>query len=273
MKKWISNGAEYSFQMQLIHIHDLLNKFLLVIKIVDPRINDIGKTLQKSDLTNIEADDLNIERLKLYKLNDYSFYEIYNIIDVAKILMCIDLEMRINKFCYYNLNNDVFEAIEKLDTISKMIISTNWINLNNFKGSKQYEYIREFKNFRNSYAHGKISEITLKKSDDENPKKINLKDNRISDDKYKTLFDVSLLEQTSELIKLCNKFINLINYLNRINTYKDDDIFDISDKNNIEFFIISINKICNIIHNDLDLDSDTKLSLDRLLDRLLGSLI
>ena len=48
MKKWISNGAEHSFHIQLINIYELLNKYLLVTRVVNPQLNRMD---------NMELDD------------------------------------------------------------------------------------------------------------------------------------------------------------------------------------------------------------------------
>ena len=80
MKKWISNGAEHSFHIQLINIYELLNKYLLVTRVVNPQLNRMD---------NMELDDdfeVMRQQLLLSNLRDYSIYEIYNIVDIVFFL-------------------------------------------------------------------------------------------------------------------------------------------------------------------------------------------
>lgn len=262
-KKWITNGAEHSFHIQLINVEKLLNKYLLVTRVIDPKLKEWANNY------NTKSDDFEFikQSLMLSSMKDFSIYEIYNIIDVAKILMCIDLEMRINKLCYYNLHNDVFEAIEKLDIVNKLIVCIKFINNDNFKGTKEFEYVREFKEFRNSYAHGKIQEIAIKELSSDKIKKTKIKDNRVSEEKHEVIFEMSLFFQIDELMKVCDKFISLMNLLNKLNNY-NENIFDIEDKRNIEMYIKRIKKRCNLIENDLDLDREIKQSLEMILNNL-----
>lgn len=261
MKKWISNGAEHSFHIQLINIYELLNKYLLVTRVVNPQLNRMD---------NMELDDdfeVMRQQLLLSNLRDYSIYEIYNIVDIAKILMCIDLEMRINKLCYYNLDEDVFEAIEKLDIVNKLIVVVFSINSSKIKGTKIYENLKEFKEFRNSYAHGKVPIIATKEFDEKQISEKKLKDNRISEVKHEIMITKSLIEQINALMKMCEKYLLIIEYMEKIN--KDDEkIFDSIDINDLKFFINEIKKRCNIIDKSLELDDDVKRSLQSILDKL-----
>ncbi|MGU8355777.1 hypothetical protein ACV3NG_12115 [Clostridium perfringens] len=263
MKKWISNGAEHSFSAQLFKIYDILNRYLIVTRVITPEL------IRRSE--EVSSDEEEFEEIRqellLSGLQDFSLWELYGVIDVAKILMCIDLEMRINKLCYYNLNNDVFEAIEKLDIVNKLIVTVYLINKSNFKGTKEYEYIREFKDFRNSFAHGKVQEIAYKEKDNNEVKKVKIKDNRITETKYEILFDLSLLEQLKSFMIICDKYIMLTNYFNDINQY-EEDIYDLEDKHIVEQFIDYINKRLRVIELNLELDDDIKGSLQLILNKL-----
>lgn len=263
MKKWISNGAEHSFSAQLFKIYDILNKHLIVTRVINP---ELIRRAEDSSPYEKEFEEIRQELL-LSGLQNFSIWELYGIIDVSKILMCIDLEMRINKLCYYNLSNDVFEAIEKLDIVNKLIVTVHLINKSKFKGTKEYEYIREFKDFRNSFAHGKVQEVTYKEKDSYEVKKAKIKDNRIAEEKYETLFDLSLFEQLKRFMTICDKYIILNNYFNEINQYKED-IYDLEDKRIAEQFINYINKRLKVIEFNLELDDDIKSSLQLILDKL-----
>ena len=261
MKKWISNGVEDSFHVQLISIYKLLNKYLLVFKVIEPKMRERIDDVRDKNFEEIR------QELVLSSLRDYSIYEIYNILDVAKILMCIDLEMRINKLSYYNLDEDVFNAIEKLDIVNKLIVVVYSINGRKIKGKKIYEYLREFKEFRNSYAHGKVAIVTTKEFEENQVKQKKLKDNRISEDKYEVLFDRSLLEQINDLMKMCEKYLLIIEYMEEVNMY-DEKIYDSIDLDDLRFYINAIKKRCHIINNDLELDDEVKRSLQLILDKL-----
>lgn len=270
MKNWISNGAEYSFHMQLIDIYNILNKFLIVNKLVVPKIEELHKELEEYTVHEDSFNRISGEIYKLTNLIDISVYKIYTIIDVAKMLMCIDLEMRINKFCYYNLNDDVFEAIEKLDISKKLIVAIYSVDNSKFKGTKQYEYVNSFKGFRNSYAHGKVQEIIIKEKNQEEIQKKKLRCNRISKCNSEILFEKSLLDQINELMKFCGEYIILINYLNDLNKFKAVEIFDLSQLEDIKYYIDLIKIQINIIENDLELDSETRGVLEYLLDKQLN---
>lgn len=257
MKKWLSNGAEHSFHGNIINIYELLNKYLLVTRVVDKKV-DLA--------VNDDFEDMR-QKLLLLGVRDYSFLEIYNILDVTKILMCIDLEMRINKLGYYNLDEDIFEAIEKLDIVNKFIVVAFSINSNRIKGTKIYEYLREFKEFRNSYAHGKVPSVITKELSEDQVKERKLKDNRISEEKYKTLFDKGLIEQINDLMEMCKKYILIVKYMEKINTY-DEEIYDSIDIRDLEMFINRINKRCHIIDENLELDQEVKASLQLILNKL-----
>ena len=264
MKQWISNGAEYTFSSQLVEIYEILNKYLLCTKIID-------KELYK-DWSKDEDFEVTRQKLLLSGLRDFSIYKVYGSIDTARILMCIDLEMMINKLCYYNLDGDVFEAIEKLDIVNKMIVAVYSINKKSFKGTKYYEYTREFKAFRNSFAHGKVQEITYKENNSGDVKTVKLKDNRISEEKYEILYDMSLVNQIKDFLLVCDKYMLISNYLNEINQF-DDTITDLENMNSNSLLINEIKKRCEIIAKDLELDSDIKKSLQLILDRLYVDII
>lgn len=264
MKRWISNGAEHAFSSQLVEIYEILNKHLLFTRVIDKELN--------KDWSKDEDFEVMRQQLLLSSLSDFSIYKVYGIMDTARILMCIDLEMMINKLCYYNLDSDVFEAIEKLDIVNKMIIAVYSINKKSFKGTKHYEYTREFKDFRNSFAHGKVQEITYKEKNSDDIKTVKLKDNRISGEKYEILYDKSLIHQLNDFLLVCDKYTLMSNYLNEINQF-DETIADLEDMHSNRFFIKEIKKRCEIIDKDLELDSDIKKSLQLILDRLYVDII
>ncbi|MGG7165583.1 hypothetical protein [Clostridium ihumii] len=77
-------------------------------------------------------------------------------LDAIKLNLCINIDININKFSYFNLDENIFKDIDILNIEKKMRVSTSFINAD-FKGSNSKQLIKEFLKCRNRYAHGKNS--------------------------------------------------------------------------------------------------------------------
>ncbi|MCK9218214.1 MAG: hypothetical protein M0P77_09920, partial [Firmicutes bacterium] len=155
------------------------------------------------------------------------------LLDVITLMICIELEMRINKFCYYNIGEETTESIESLSLIKKLTVVHSILGKLPFKGTNIYELLREFVGWRNKYVHGKRPEI---------------KHNEIHKNHFKESGDFkNIYDTVKEIIQRGEKFIEISEYLteNSISEYgkimscEDDDIkfvLDYTKKNYLSVY-------------------------------------
>lgn len=145
-------------------------------------------------------------------------HEVYNLLDIITLMICIELEMRINKFCYYNIGEETTEAIELLSLTKKLTVAHSILGKLPFKGTKVYELLKEFVGWRNKYVHGKRPNI----------KHNELHKNHFKEsDGFKNIYDV-----VKEIIQRGENFLEITKYLTEISiseyanfaSYEDDDI-------------------------------------------------
>lgn len=67
----------------------------------------------------------------------------------------IDLESKVNMFCFYNLGETVADSVERLALDDRLEVAHCVLSLNQFKGSSEHMYLKKLIKWRNAYVHGK----------------------------------------------------------------------------------------------------------------------
>ncbi|NFO28842.1 hypothetical protein FDB41_10590 [Clostridium botulinum] len=230
MKKWVSNGVELSLINNLTSINDILTKY------ADNKAKSII-------LDNIKYD---------YKISDGDSLKLITFFDTIKLNLCISIEMNINKFCYFNLGKDIFNAIETLNTEKKMIITSSFIKVT-FKGTKTNQLIKEFLAWRNKYAHGKNP---FNKNGNFVNEESNIEDEQAESD-IELIIDIM-----KAIIETCRNYMEIEKYLNDNNKY-ELSIADNEYLKDIANLLLLIEYNCSILKEDVT----TKEYISKILDK------
>ncbi|QNI31210.1 hypothetical protein H7849_19245 [Alloacidobacterium dinghuense] len=75
-------------------------------------------------------------------------------IELFHLLTAISSEGLINRFCYFELPNEVSETLEKLQPTEKLLVAATFLGQSNIKSSHVYGSLKYLVGWRNLYAHG-----------------------------------------------------------------------------------------------------------------------
>lgn len=124
----------------------------------------------------------------------------------TSILMAIiDLESKINQFCFFNLGEITTDSIERLSLLEKLEVAHSVLGLSSFKGSRPYQVVRAMVNWRNAFVHGKCTDMPYNK----------IRDNHLKEPK-------KLLEspdEIKEMLEMLNGYILACKYLSKISKH------------------------------------------------------
>jgi hypothetical protein len=75
-------------------------------------------------------------------------------VDITLLMAAIAAEEKINRFCVYNLHQDVSETLEKLSPTEKLkVLSALMVNAD-VRGCHVYAALKQLTSWRNAFAHG-----------------------------------------------------------------------------------------------------------------------
>lgn len=133
----------------------------------------------------------------------------------AIVMAVIDLEARVNKFCFYNLGVASTEAIENLQPLGKLEVIHKVLGLTDFKGTAQYAAMRSLVRWRNAFVHGKCTDMpanSIKENHTVFPKK-----------------SLSSMDIVSEALEHLRYYCVMYSHLNKISKHpytSEDSTFD-----------------------------------------------
>lgn len=162
-KEWQDNGAIHILQLQFIRLKELMDRLISQLEHSEPELEGVRKELNKISVqdrgSNLDVSDRFFELVEEHSKNFVDIHEIFNLVDIVTLMICIELEMRINKFCYYNIGEETTEAIESLSLIKKLTVAHAILGNLPFKGGKTFQLLNKFVKWRNMYVHGKRPNI------------------------------------------------------------------------------------------------------------------
>jgi hypothetical protein len=154
---WLDNGATTIFSESL---DDVVETFRLLIEEGDILVQKLlahskdEEYLYHLEMFGSAPDEKNEFFEKLHKLQN----RLERFAGTALVMAVIDLEARINKFCFYNLGEFTTNAIEKLSHTEKLEVIHKVLGLAEFKGTSQFAAMRSLVKWRNAFVHGKCTD-------------------------------------------------------------------------------------------------------------------
>jgi hypothetical protein len=74
--------------------------------------------------------------------------------EIACVMSAIEVEDELNRFCVYNLHQEIAESLEKLSPPAKLLVSSAVVGKPGVKGQSVFEAVRRLSSWRNAFAHG-----------------------------------------------------------------------------------------------------------------------
>ncbi len=219
---WHNNGATDILSKSLDEVVEIFKLFI-----------EEGRILVQKLLAHITDEEYFycLEMFGSVPDEEHEFFAKYNTLQgrlklfarTAIVMAVIDLEARINKFCFYNLGEVTTNAIESLTLTSKLEVIHKVLGLAEFKGTSQYAAIRSLVKWRNAFVHGKRTDMPVN----------SIKENHIAQPKE---FRVSrdIVEEALEHLRY---YYVIYSHLNKISKHpytSEDSTFDRFDLEPIE---------------------------------------
>jgi hypothetical protein len=198
---WRSNNSIFIIIKSLKEIHRLVGLLQDENKVVQSKVKKhFGKYTDNeySDQAMIEFAEI-IGNFVIYQS------ELEGFVNTATFMANVELESRINMFCFFNIGEVATDAIETLSLVKKMEIVHCVLGIAQFKGTKPYEALDRLVEWRNKYAHGKCTDMPKDK----------LRKNHLNyPDKYP-----SPKEMVENLLKYINHYLIITDHLSQISRH------------------------------------------------------
>lgn len=194
---WRSNGAVFVILKSLVEIIETIGKLIEEHEIAEPKLAAHYDKYQDD-----ESDEVMQEFAEIME-NIMELESILgNVTDILRLTCSIELEARINMFCFFNIGEVAADAIETLSLVKKMEVAHSVLGVKQFKGSKPYEALNDLVEWRNLYAHGKCTDM---------PKDKLRKNHLVAPDKFPSPKD-----NIDDTIKSVSHYLAVITHLRNI---------------------------------------------------------
>jgi hypothetical protein len=144
---WRSAGAIFHVLRSLTSLETHLSQLVPLNRRTDERLNEYFNRVPEPPEDDPEFDDICEE---LWDLE----HEIKLDTDIAILMSAICAEDDLNRFCVFNLHQDMAEPLEKLSPPEKLLVASASVGHPGVKSTHAYEALRKLSSWRNAYAHG-----------------------------------------------------------------------------------------------------------------------